>query len=267
VRPKPDEIGSWAQGLRGTYAMRARFFSLGANGARESHEVIARADVETNATFRTTLTTTLCRRVSSESRDGSSIITRTMRWPQKHAYALRFDHELKKWSSVVDPVSLGFTTTCREPAEYRSWLARAGVTCKCPSNLETLPSTVDDCRVTDVDDDGNAGLTFEVSGAVSGSDWVALRDWTGFKDGKVDADGRHTASFEVVEQLSALECAGNRACKVEPSTGCPTEANKVEFVAAPRQEGVEFNCATILAQAGTLFQQEPAPFPADCQPN
>lgn len=153
----PDLSGRWAQ-LQVTTAI----VDLPIGGPSESRlETLVLVDIEQDDA-RLRLRETVC---SIESEGPSSLVE--TKYPNAFVQAL---------SGRVREAELDVEAgryTYREPKSYRT----SGVDLEDPARDE-LPSQPDDPRILDPDDDGQPGLTVEVSGFVNGRVFMVQKGWS-----------------------------------------------------------------------------------------
>jgi hypothetical protein len=116
---------------------------------------------------------------------------------------------------------------------------------------ESMPSGPDDPRVYDQDNDGNPGLTVEVSGIVSGQTYIIQRDISsmeGFVLSQDRAEGlvSFTAEFIAVGATSAILMQMN---DYQTWTDPVAENSYVIF----QRIDPSWTCADIMANKDTLF--------------
>ncbi|MET0339435.1 MAG: hypothetical protein ABW252_00450, partial [Polyangiales bacterium] len=267
---------TWAATLPGPYALRARFYSLGANNAQQSHELIALAEIGREG-FNGRPILTLKEICERKTTVAGGTTTRTVLSPQSmhnRIYGLEFALSEKSFSAQMSvPATVGYDPKAcpDDPSKRPEQPWRTASACSCPSNLLTLPTKPDDCRVNDPDSDGTAGLQLSVKGQeLDVVDHVVVRDASRFISGSLGEDKMQSAFLDFNEELSVVECAGERQCETSAARACPALMNPVEFVPAPgttQAELASFNCGMILAQASAkrLFKDVPAEFPRNCQ--
>lgn len=143
--------------------------------------------------------------------------------------------------------------------DVQTWLPD---TCDCPTDLGTPPSSVRDCRLTDPDADGEAGITLNL--VVSTDIWpyhVAQHARTRYLDGYRGRDGLH-ANVDTTDTSTALECLPPTPsnCPIAASTPCPPKYNKAEFV--PIDDS--YDCKRVIREVDGLFPRAAPGFPASC---
>lgn len=124
------------------------------------------------------------------------------------------------------------------------------------------PSDLRDCRINDVDGDGQAGFSFQF--AVSGIPWVyqavqeeRIRYLNGYRQGD-----RLFAGQEFDLNTSILGCSGPPGdCQPSDGTSCPAKYNRSEF--APIMG--DFTCARAIEREPDLFPGPVVAFPAGCR--
>lgn len=284
IPPTPVEnigrvgIPTWAQGVAGGYAMRARFFARGVNNVQEWHELIALVQVRVEGQpLRSVLTITdTCRRKIEQRSDAATVLrtaTVTAPWRiEPVTYVLTISQQMGgPFATGAAQVTAGYAPNTCPSKPPQPWLVSRD--CSCPRDLAALPSKPDDCRVNDIDNDGTAGLQLSVSERdTQVVDHVAMHETTSFSDGTIAfSDGTvgnarlQSASFAFNGEIATLDCAGSgRTCERQESHGCKASSNRVEFVANPPVEADgPLPCSTILelTDAAKLFDQKPLTFP------
>ena len=136
-------------------------------------------------------------------------------------------------------------------------------TCQCPADESTMPARAADCRVTDPDQDGLPGATFEL--LVSGATWtyqvvqeVRLRYLNGYR-------GRNGlyADLESNATTQLLKCSEPDLvpdCALRDPLPCPAKYNKSEFV--PIDD--DYDCRRVMAEKEGLFPSPIPMFPPAC---
>jgi hypothetical protein len=114
---------------------------------------------------------------------------------------------------------------------------------------ETLPTSSDDPRVTDADDDGKPGVTIEVEGIVDGKMYIVHRACDRFR-------GRFVSSDRIegrVEWEADQEVLGSTSLflRKRPETRAHSDASKNRFTMVRVPDGA--GCETILSERETLF--------------
>jgi hypothetical protein len=259
----------WREQLRGTYALRIRNHSrvvLLDNVAGLLNEVIWRGDVTVGAGGKVVLTTSVCR---DHTTIGASILGESSADLVKPAAlagrTLELLYEEGRFRTVGEAVEHGFRGDAlpecaagksipRRPEQV--WLRD---TCTCPG--VTLPTSADDCRVTDPDGDGRPGYTVQVSGAFRGEDWIRNRDGSSFTEGRLDPQKRHRARYTRRYEFYQLGCMYPPCARSAPEP-CPGVEDYVEF--APIDPGWSCDDVTRVADDGSLFPTASSGPPAQC---
>ncbi|MFT3928473.1 MAG: hypothetical protein QM778_38445 [Myxococcales bacterium] len=268
---------TWGAGMVGKYAMRIRFYSKGSiDGSHYDHEILMLADITQDPSGRVSMDAQRCQDLGHAY---SKIVpggVQTFEWPHaanlpKERFELAFSNETF-YTLPGSPRALGYeadkpagcATGDTQPAgQGRPWLADG--TCAC--RAESLPTTIDDCRVTDADQDGEPGLTVKQSGLYNGENYVRIQDSCQIVAGSIAKNGQHRAQYVEDYDFRELECSGG-SCASGTVIGCLSKFNPVEFEPlSGSQSG--WDCSTLLTQvkAGTVFSGDKLAFPDGCDPH
>lgn len=151
--------------------------------------------------------------------------------------------------------------------EEQSWIS--GTDCDCPQT-SALPTKLGDCRLTDPDRDGRAGVTVQQttsSGLVTGS--TRTRDSSQWQYGKVQPDGKHTAQYLTDEDYYVLLCEpSNPLCINGAFASCASNLQPILFEPlSARPERAGWSCTDLVTQyaAGKIFTNDVLKFPAACR--
>jgi hypothetical protein len=132
--------------------------------------------------------------------------------------------------------------------------------CKCAA-AGSMPkdNESDDCRLTDPDGDGRAGVGATVTGQSPGS--IAYRYAGAFLNGEIGADGKLTAREDRRGEWTFVQCGTFLAC-ANHAKPCDYANNRADFI---RLEGdrAHWGCTEIVNKQGALFSSHPA-FPPKC---
>lgn len=265
------EAASWKDRLRGRYALRIRNYSRvqALEGlAALANEVLWLADVAIEADGRVMMTTRVCQ---DRTHIGMSFLGES--WAEMVSPEVlagrRFEllyvngqfrtegaPALHGYTDDVPPECAPGRTAAARPDQV--WLRNG--TCDCPS-ATTPPTSPNDCRVTNPDDDAFPGYTIRLSGGFTGFDYIRNKDASQFEEGRIDPDKRHSARYTRIYDFYQLGCARPPCARSSPEF-CPSVPNVVEF--APLTEPL--TCAELVRQTddGRLFRPEPLRAPAGC---
>jgi hypothetical protein len=135
--------------------------------------------------------------------------------------------------------------------------------CSCPEGASALPADARDCRVTDPDDDGKPGVTFDaaISGArlaYHAAQAVEVRYLNGYR-----IDDRLYAYAESSVASAVFSCTRPdiNGCMVGDATPCAPEFNKAVFIPLPDDD---YDCDRIVSERAGLFPEPIPPFPSAC---
>lgn len=269
--------GAWPEDILGTYAVHIRFYSYLESvigRAALLHEVVYLAQIADEADGRVFMEATRCRDYG-RSRLPSVSQEFVWRWPERLP-AERFEvaYIEGEFRTEAQPRAIGYrpeaaaecSSNLTLPAyPDQTWLRS---TCQCGNG--GLPTSIDDCQVSDPDGDDLPGFTVDVRGDVtSGENYARTKDATQIVHGKLSSSRRHTAKFVENYDYLVMDCkrtasfdCGVAGGRVEP---CPFELNPVSFEPLSPQapDGAEWTCATVLEQmeSGRLFATEMLSFP------
>lgn len=147
---------------------------------------------------------------------------------------------------------------------FQTWIE--GPQCRC--SVEALPRSADDCRVTDPDEDGRAGITGVASALGSKfTMWGVSAVRSGLVQGRIGAERKHTALYQVNESFQRFGCEGGAICNLQSAAvDCTTEHHPVRFapIDAIARPPAGWSCATMMERVDTLFPGPPPPSPATC---
>lgn len=178
------------------------------------------------------------------------------------------------WSAApVAPIVWGYsapipmrctTPLANVPAQEQPWLLSE--TCQCPAN-DGLVANIRDCRVTDPDRDGRAGVTLTISSHELGDEvhQLAYRIESAFNSGTIDGSSTRTtlrAREHISESVTKLAC-DSATCEVG-DTLLPCHDNTTR-VTLQRIEGAETSCEaairTFWSEAELAFPEHDCPQP------
>jgi hypothetical protein len=146
----------------------------------------------------------------------------------------------------------------------QTWIR--GDTCQC--TVEEVPA-VDDCRVSDPDQDNRPGYTTK-SQTVTGSstEWGVTEDRSSYVSGQVGEAGAHTALYQVDEQGALYGCEGALCNVPSVSVDCAVEYNHVQFALLDRLATPSggWGCAAVVERVSSLFPASAPAFPGRCTP-
>lgn len=254
------------------YAMRTHFFArdraLG-NNVGYSHEILFWAKLKVDpATDSVSMEMRRCvdRGMVTTSvtlRDDFAWTNAASLPPEQHTLVLR-DGKVRSESATR---TLGYEPTqpsaCTPGARIdarpgQTWLKDG----KCECRSEPLPILATDCRVTDVDGDGKAGVTIRHSGVTNMVEAARVKDGCQLDDGVLDADGSMRAVYLENYDVLDLSC-GNQPCAHNDVVSCPRELNKVWFEPLPDvpPSGKPWDCAEVVVEAERLLPIQMLGFP------
>ncbi|MDB4974035.1 MAG: hypothetical protein JWN48_2376 [Myxococcaceae bacterium] len=264
--------------LSGSYAIRVRYFlsDLPARAFKFQHELVLRGEIHAaRANPGLELDVELCRHqwqiLPGDGTSKDSQIVHPDKWPRR-TFALHYaDGE---FHTTGDPLAVGYDpvlpTECTAGDQIpkgpeQVWIS--GNLCDCPSSAG-LPTSANDCRVVDTDDDRRAGLTVTTSGSPPFIAAIRDLDQSQFIAGRVHTDGRLSAQFFAADDLYVLACEPlTPGCLNLSVTSCQPDSQPVLFEPLqPAASGASLTCADILARYATkeLFTSDPLIFPSGC---
>jgi hypothetical protein len=261
-------LPSWAEPLRGRYALRARFYGREqSSGTQTLQEVLALALVAQDRAGPLVLELRLCDNTGIAKAALGPELTTRIQYPELYPMR-RFPIELRDgvWSTNKVPTSIGYEAEApgcgagdATGLRQRAWLKDR--LCQCPSDTDMLPTSLDDCRLSDPDADSQPGITVKLTGLFSGTDNVRLKDFSQLVHGRVAPDGRHRAEYAIREDYYALTCTACTGGAQPNITDCHPGNNPVELVPID----ASFGCSEIVrGAADSLFSNESRVFPTDC---
>lgn len=129
----------------------------------------------------------------------------------------------------------------------RPWTGAQG--CTCPNPAQEIPTSGQDCRVTDPDKDNKPGLTVRWEGSpIEGENFTVTLDSSQFVDGVISPSGRHTAHFQWGVRAMHLKCESG-LCGEGVLEVCPAKDNPVVFQRlVSRPDGSPWTCETMLRE-------------------
>ncbi|MEY4515487.1 MAG: hypothetical protein RLZZ450_7609 [Pseudomonadota bacterium] len=183
--------------------------------------------------------------------------------PEQHTLVLR-DGKIRSESATR---TLGYEPTqpddCTPGARIaarpgQAWLKDG----KCECRSEPLPILATDCRVTDVDGDGQPGLAIRHTGITNMVEAARVKDGCQIDDGVLAADGSMRAIYLQNYDVLDLSC-GAQQCSHNDVAGCPRELNKVWFEPLPDAppSGKPWDCAEVVVEAERVLPSEMLGFP------
>lgn len=269
---------AWPKPLLGTYALRVRFFGSddGVAPVDYLHEKLGFAIVREKASGEVEMEFSTCLDFAKTQPGLVGELRVQTRYPERlepdRFTVLRRGEE---FHTTQAPRLVGYEDTV--PVECEAGAATAprkaeqgwlGATCSCVNPESGPPTTVNDCRVTDPDHDGQPGVSIQLSGTSGGQDFVRWRDQSQIREGKLAANRRHTALWFGNSDYYQLQCASGICVRSTGYRVCPPALNTVEF--EPLEEmspaGTAWQCDQILTliENGTLFPNSPLMFPQGC---
>jgi hypothetical protein len=174
------------------------------------------------------------------------------------------------WDPARQPTSCSTSSTPVSP-----WPSAWGSTCTCNTPASSLPpydtnTAPYDCRLVDVDGDGQPGLSANAATAapsapdanaptVGGTAFAAV-DGSGTWLITPQSTGKHTATINDTSLAQLVGCTG-LACSQLSSTpagsvSCPQSLNRAQFVPTTASSD---SCSEIIAARDTLFVQNQDP--------
>jgi hypothetical protein len=277
VAAQKPAFPSWATPLLGTYAVQAHSFSFDnfANLVKAISRLEEISLVHIERVGETTeMRSKLCI-YAAQGQNDDLRMTDPSGLPEVRR-ALAFGED-KSWTTDALPWGIGYSrevpTECigkenqqvaRRPGQ-QAWLT--GSTCLCPSSAQVGPR-VDDCRVSDPDNDGKPGLTFTMKGrgaylAILNEEFQAvLIDRAHVIGGRVDDSGTNHFGNRVMDGIAyQFPCATSNCSLVsDVARPCTSEHNGVRFHKLEKLEGdAEWTCEKIVADVAKLF---PMPIPS-----
>jgi hypothetical protein len=183
-----------------------------------------------------------------------------------------------------DPARQPLGTSCiAKSTPIAPWPTAWGTTCTC--NTSAMPpydinGTPYDCRLNDVDKDGQPGLSAiaatspptapDASAPGLGGTAFAAIDTSGTWLIKVGSAGKHTANIDDTSKAQLVGCTGVACIALDATpagnVSCPKELNLAQFIPVTATSD---SCAEIIEQREQLFvqNQDPAwPSVAACPP-
>ena len=266
--------------LLGRYGVRARSFSndLPNKIFGFQYERLMLATIYTDSTDQSLkMTVEMCKDswqiLAADGTSQDAWVLFPQLWP-KRSYDVHYENGAFFTSGGVmavgyDPVPPAACTGAAQAPrrEEQSWIS--GTECDCPQT-SALPTKPGDCRLTDPDKDGRAGVTVQQTtsaGLVSGS--TRTRDASQWQYGKVQPDGRHTAQYQVDEDYYVLSCEPTSPlCVNGDFASCPSALQPVLFEPlSARPDRATWSCTDLVTQygAGNVFTNDVLKFPAACR--
>ncbi|MET0340005.1 MAG: DUF4360 domain-containing protein [Polyangiales bacterium] len=272
VQPPRSSLPAWARPLLGRYATRTDSFALMPSGTMLYGRQLGLAEfVEVEGGG-----LELRQRVCDESlgtRSSRTVLRTPDAFPEIRRRVTLDPGE--RWSTSATPLGTGFqrdgVAACAgragqyvaKRAEQR-WIS--GSVCRCP--LPNAAPTLDDCRVTDPDGDGQPGLAYVNSTALGDTVIHAASVVRSYLvNGYVDPNGAHVAPFRSDEVVFPLSCDGRGSCgEGEPGAPCKPEFNRTEFARLPSSSsgGSTWTCGAVRNNEARLFPSSRLPTPSRC---
>lgn len=262
-----------AAALLGRYAMRVQTFWQTGERTRPVRELYLAEFVRAGADIE--LRTRVCSQEAVTSLTSLAIVS-----PEAvPTFRRKVTLEGATWRTDAEPVGVGYlrsgVPSCAGRADQsvekdsaQRWIR--GSTCRCPRSPSTVPK-FDDCRVVDLDGDGQPGVTYELQ---SGSRVLWNEYFAGVVRshpvrGTIDARGAHGAQWEIDEVPYKLGCSASlcETAIVNTDQPCASSTNRAEFVPLrePPVGQPEWSCATLRSSQSRLFPQPLLSAPARCQ--
>jgi hypothetical protein len=259
---------AWSRGLEGSYARQIISYGFGSDGGLvRSATVLALSRIGQEGAAGLTMATEACR-IDYEWPAAPTVIVDTGT-PRPGAVTMRQAIRLgaePQFALERAVLRFGFDVArgagC-SPGAYRArypdqvWLY--ALPCRCPLQPQTLPSTADDCRLTDTDRDLAAAFTLVERSGSGITARYALALELAFQG------GLGTLAPDGVPQLtehsaSAMGCvnAGYDGCGGAPPVSC--EVTRTDFA---RLDGDAPTCADVLATGLSRLAKPPVP-PDSC---
>jgi hypothetical protein len=263
----------WARPLLGRYAMRIDSFTGTAIGLTTTNEAISIAEF-------TMENGELIFREESCSQTAKAFgVNLALRSPEAYPLVRRKVTlgDSSRWSTDDEPIGVGYERNgipaCAgrigqsiPKRPFQTWIR--GSECRC-RDVESAP-LLDDCRVTDPDQDGFPGVAFKWGGSSATDSWVSHTSVvarTHFLRGRVDPNGAHSAAVKIDETSFQYTCEPSSRCGVSfASYPCTSDYNSVKFVRLPDPPSGQraWTCSSLLANRTRFFSRSSPSAPTFC---
>lgn len=268
------ELPTWARPLIGRYAMRIDSFTGTAIGLTTTNEAISIAEF-TMENGELMFTEHSCSQTSK-----ALGVNLALRSPEAYPLVRRKVtlEDGSRWRTDDEPIAVGYDrdgiAACAgkigqsiPKRSYQTWIRGSECRCRDPEAAPLL----DDCRVTDPDQDGFPGVAFKWGGSSATDSWVshtAIVARNHFLRGRVDPNGSHSAAVKIDETSFQYMCEPSSRCGVSfASYPCISDYNSVRFIRLPDPPSGEreWTCSSLLANRTRFFSRTSPAAPTFCQ--